>query len=157
MSTLPLVLVWSSLAKPLQYHPRLSHLSQGENIKTWIFSEFWMLRLWGAVDMYTPVTQQAPGHGNFLSSAGVLHSVSFPQCDHTLHIGVFLTSEHYSMQQLDSLRKALAFRLSWLLCSVKKLPGRPGTDISKYPPDLRQTLSCVSTLSKAKIVSPTFR
>lgn len=90
-----------------------------------------MLRLWGSVVMYIPVTQQGPGHANFLSSAGVFHSVFFffSQCDHTLHIGIFLTPEHSSMQQLDSLRKVLAFRLSWLLYSVKKLPGRPGTDI----------------------------
>lgn len=36
-----------------------------------------MLRLWGSVVMYIPVTQQGPGHANFLSSAGVFHSVFF--------------------------------------------------------------------------------
>lgn len=59
-----------------------------------------MQMLWGAIDMCIPVTQQAPGHCNFLPRGGVSHS-DFFQCDCTLHIGIFLTSEHCSTLQLD--------------------------------------------------------
>lgn len=70
----------------------------------------------------------------------------FFQCDSALHIGVFLTSQHYSVQQLDSVRKVLAFRLSWLPCSVKKLPGRHGTDLKISTRPYADFVLCIYTI-----------
>lgn len=133
----PLNPSWSSLAKPPQHHPQLSHLYQGESIKTSIFSAFQMQMLWGAVDMCRPVTQQALRQCNFLSSTSVFHSVFF-QCDYTLHIGVFLTPVHYSMQQLDFIDEGVCLQVVAAAMIFKDFPSGPMQISFVYLPYPRQ-------------------
>lgn len=67
--------------------------------------------LWGAVDMCIPVTQQSLEYCNFLPSGGVWHYAFFFLHDYTLHIGIFIASEFYSMQQLDCIDEGVCLKV----------------------------------------------